>query len=386
MNYDVLVTDCETKHGYAIAWSLQKKGLKVLCHFNKKNSPFFGSVYLRKRFVLNIRGKNGSAEFLQKLKDLQINVLIPVSNSFVKFVSDNRDTISPCSKIAIPNSESIEIAQNKRKTFELAEQLGIPAPKTLYQYDGDILKQTTFQYPVVVKYTDVNQTGVTYCNDFSELWKAVEGSLKDDPNSLPIIQEYVEGFGAGFYALYEKGKFLYSFVHRRIHELPITGGASTFAVSWTHPEVEKYGRKLLDHLNWHGIAMVEFKVKKDNTVSLMEINPKFWGSYELSEKCGLQFALNTYNLGCSEEIEPVKEYPKNVAFRWFFPDLLGRYHRFILKNRYKQSIEPTVVKPERIYTDIDFREPIILLFKVFDFLLRLFLKTPAPHSLIHRKE
>jgi predicted ATP-grasp superfamily ATP-dependent carboligase len=49
-------------------------------------------------------------------------------------------------------------------------------------------------------------------------------------------------------------------MHRRVREWPPTGGASAAAESVPHaPALEHAGTRLLDALEWHGVAMVEFK-------------------------------------------------------------------------------------------------------------------------------
>lgn len=67
-------------------------------------------------------------------------------------------------------------------------------------------------------------------------------------------------------------------MHKRMREYPITGGSSTAAESMYDPELRDLGLTLLKALDWHGVAMVEFKKdSRDGKYKLMEINPKFWG-------------------------------------------------------------------------------------------------------------
>lgn len=79
-------------------------------------------------------------------------------------------------------------------------------------------------------------------------------------------------------------------MHQRLREYPITGGPSVAARTIYHEKVYHYGKKLLDSLKWHGVAMVEFKINpKSGDIYLMEINPKFWGSVELGLAAGINF-------------------------------------------------------------------------------------------------
>ena len=67
-------------------------------------------------------------------------------------------------------------------------------------------------------------------------------------------------------------------MHRRLREYPVTGGPSALAESIYDPMLMEQGLKLLDNLQWHGVAMVEFKKdERTGRYVLMEINPKFCG-------------------------------------------------------------------------------------------------------------
>ena len=118
-------------------------------------------------------------------------------------------------------------------------------------------------------------------------------------------------------------------MHKRLREIPTSGGSSVFAKSIFDKEVFKYGKLILDELNWHGVAMVEFKKEiSTNKLYLMEINPKFWGSHDLSIDSGLNFAkeyisispnINSSNLN----IDRLISYKLNNKFQWPARDIIS---------------------------------------------------------------
>jgi predicted ATP-grasp superfamily ATP-dependent carboligase len=79
------------------------------------------------------------------------------------------------------------------------------------------------------------------------------------------------------------------YAHQRIREYPPEGGASACAVSRRDEELRRYADDLLSALDWHGVAMVEFKDTADGVPKVVEINPKFWGSLDLAIESGLNF-------------------------------------------------------------------------------------------------
>ena len=62
---------------------------------------------------------------------------------------------------------------------------------------------------------------------------------------------------------------------------------------------------------------------RDGEYRLMEINPKFWGSLELSIAAGINFPLLTCEMARAGDVKPVLDYDREMKFRWPFPqDLL----------------------------------------------------------------
>jgi len=67
-------------------------------------------------------------------------------------------------------------------------------------------------------------------------------------------------------------------------------GPSAFAKVYNDVRLEELGLRLLSRLKWNGVAMVEFKkVIEEGDYRLMEINPRLWGSLDLSIAAGIDF-------------------------------------------------------------------------------------------------
>jgi predicted ATP-grasp superfamily ATP-dependent carboligase len=102
-----------------------------------------------------------------------------------------------------------------------------------------------------------------------------------------------------------------------VREYPATGGASSCAESFYDSKLEDYGRRMLDSLNWHGVAMVEFRCdSRDGEYKLMEINPKFWGSLDLALAAGADFPGDLCHMALGETLPFVDDYQRNLRFQW----------------------------------------------------------------------
>ena len=210
----------------------------------------------------------------------------------------------------------------------MAEKTGIPVPKTWYINDISKLNglKNRLPYPVVIKPKhSAGAVGVFYPKDSEELMKQYLLVHRRFP--YPLIQERIPSHGAGYGASFlmdEAGHVKASFVHKRLREYPVTGGASTLRESVRHDDILDMAHTLLKTLDWFGVAMVEFKMDpRDGTPKLMEINPRFWGSLSLAVTAGVNFPYLLYRLAMGEDIEPIKDYKIGVKCRWLLPgDLL----------------------------------------------------------------
>jgi len=304
----VFITDADYKHTLGAVRSLGKRGIYVIAGSSYKRSQSFYSNYCKKRVVYpDPRKEILFINFmLNYVKNNEIDVLLPVGYITTTFLSKHKDKFSPYVRIPIANYDSMEIASDKYKTMELAKNLGVEIPE---MFDEDEKIET---FPVVVK--GLKESGrIRYANSVKEL-----SELKTEES---IVQEYIPGEGYGFFALFNKGKVRAIFMHKRVREYPITGGPSTVAESIYDEKLKELGLKLLESLNWHGVAMVEFKKDiRDGKFKLMEINPKFWGSLDLATASGVDFPYLTMKMAVDGDIEPVLKYETGIKFRWLFPD------------------------------------------------------------------
>jgi predicted ATP-grasp superfamily ATP-dependent carboligase len=105
-----------------------------------------------------------------------------------------------------------------------------------------------------------------------------------------LLQEYIDGHGEAIFLLTDGDCARAVFAHRRLREKPPAGGVSVLRESIVPDPVLLDGSKrLLAALDWHGVAMVEFRRGRDGRAALMEINPRLWGSLQLATDSGVDF-------------------------------------------------------------------------------------------------
>lgn len=227
--------------------------------------------------------------------------------------------------------DTINRLADKCSLMHLAESLNIPIPKTWHANTPSQLpvKLDALNYPLVLKpgmswlqYKDEwLHTTVRIAKNITQ----AEQILNNDTAYLAhpfMLQEFIPGSGGGVFAIYDRGKPLAFFAHKRIREKPPSGGVSVLSESSKlDPVLENYARKLLDHVAWHGVAMVEFRLSPDGTPYLMEVNTRFWGSLQLAINAGVDFPWLLYQLSCNENTHAIKSYKTGVRLHWLLGNL-----------------------------------------------------------------
>ncbi|MYM62043.1 ATP-grasp domain-containing protein [Pseudomaricurvus sp. HS19] len=226
---------------------------------------------------------------------------------------------------------SLDQVLDKKLTFALAERIGVPVPRSQLVATPDDLPRLSdwCSFPVVVKpgssMGESSELGraqlkVEYAFDAGQLQKLVRNALN---YGEVILQEYVAGVGAGIEVLASEGRVLFHFQHQRLHEVPLTGGGSSLrkSVAVTPQLLEATG-KLIEALNWTGVAMVEFKQDlASGQFSLMEVNGRFWGSLPLAEAAGADFPGMLYELLVGQQTEFPQSYQTEVHCRRLTADV-----------------------------------------------------------------
>ena len=305
----VLVLDGEMASSLAIVRSLGRKGVRVTVGSSKTNSLSSLSRYCSSYFVYPnpLVDVPGFRKILvEQLKRHSYSLVIPGTDLTICPLMGIRESVEALSRLAMPSNEALAVALSKSRTRDLARTLQIPIPKTkvirnIEDFHG---MQDQIKYPVVIKADrskawPSNSPGrdisVAYACDPKELNLGVRPLLALGP---VILQEFVRGDGIGMGVLASRGDTLFAFQYRRLHEVPLTGGGSSYRVSEPiDPKLISYASSLLKALCWDGVAMVEFKMDRETgRTYLMEINGRFWGSLPLAVAAGADFPSYLFEL------------------------------------------------------------------------------------------
>lgn len=343
----ILVTDAGRGSAISIIRSLGRRGWTVIAADADPHSPGFRSRYAHRRFVYpqpEAEPQAFAEALLHQIAEQAVDLVIPVTDNVILPILSRRAEFERRCKLALPETGALLATMDKNKTLALAEQLGVPIPATRWVHTAQeaVEAAQAFAWPVVVKpqlsrlYQE--QAGgiaafkVSYATDARDL----AAQMRRYEGVCPVLlQEYHRGVGYGVELLLDRGQPLAAFQHKRLREVPLTGGVSTFREGVPlDPQMYDYARRLLGHLQWTGLAMVEFKVGEAGP-KLMEINGRVWGSLPLAVHSGMDFPRRLAELYLAEPSSPpaapAMEYATGVRSRnleldigWMLTVLVGK--------------------------------------------------------------
>jgi len=303
----ILVTDAGLGSAITIIRSLGRKGWQVIAADSQPHSLGFRSRYAHER-VLYPAPETAPGEFvaalLQFTQENEVDLIIPVTDASLLPLSKARQQFAGLCQLALPDPPALDIVTNKLKTMELAQELAVPIPKThlVHTVQEACEHAPRLGWPIVLKpqtsrvireKVGIEAFTVAYAENLSQL----EIQMHRFAGRCPVLlQQYYPGTGMGVELLLYQSRPLAAFQHKRLREIPITGGASAFREGvMLDPELYEYSVRLLKALNWTGLAMVEFKVGDEGPM-LMEINGRVWGSLPLAVHSGMDFPARLVEL------------------------------------------------------------------------------------------
>jgi predicted ATP-grasp superfamily ATP-dependent carboligase len=277
-----------------------------------------------------------AAAFVGRITDLVRmragTLVMPMTEATTLPLSAHRETIfNAGGRMVLPAHSDLLRAFDKEQTTQLASSLGIRVPKTIQLRSAADAQQAanSIEYPVVLKprvseelssQGEVRTTGrPRYASNRAEF----ESAYRDlsTRSSAVLVQEFVRGCGAGYFALFHQGELRAEFAHQRIRDVYPTGSGSAVRISIRpDPTIREASLAILRALNWHGVAMVEFRAEPRKAPVFLEVNGRFWNSLALACQAGVDFPALLAEMAENGDVRPGLDYQTDVRCRWLLGD------------------------------------------------------------------
>jgi len=278
----------------------------IMVHYDDKDMGHV-SRYI-KDSIIAPHPERQEAQFINMLVEcaerFEGGVLFPVSDETVVAVARHKNRLSQHYIIACPEWDIVSQYIDKKYTYALAEENGVPAPKTIVPHSiEDVISYSqTVDFPCLVK---PSQSHLFYAHfkckmfpvDNAEQMISIYQQAADAGLEV-MLQEIIPGDDAdvvNYNAYFDDGNPLVEFTSEHIRNAPPWWGSPRVALSKSIPEVIEPGRKILKAMGFYGYACTEFKKDtRDGVYKLMEVNGRHNLSTLLAVRCGINFPWLQY--------------------------------------------------------------------------------------------
>ena len=290
-------------HGLGIARSLGRHGVPVCVIDDEYSISRFSRYVTHSVRVPDLRDETKTIEALLEVghrKGLAGWVLYPIRDETVAALSRHRETLQTVFRVPTPEWGSIERVWDKRHTYQLAAEIGIPTPRTWYPRHVDDLGTIEGEPPFAVKpaikehFIYATKAKAWRADDRSELRERFVQAAALVPTGEVMIQELIPGDGRQQYAycaFFKDGQAVGSMTARRRRQHPPEfGRASTFVETVDVPQLEELSCRFLRAIDYYGLVEVEYKLDpRDGVFKLLDVNARAWGYHTLGFQAGVDF-------------------------------------------------------------------------------------------------
>lgn len=269
----VLLTNADSRKVFDLFNLLKRKNMEVVL-VSKKTNFLLKHAYQQKIY--------SSVELALERSDAPL-CFFPVDEveilNYYSFYSKLPNVVS-----ILPQKDKFNLVRDKLLLSQYCKKICVDVPDLVA--NDDVIELRLDEFPLVCKpRIGDGAMGVNFIENPGELAK-----IKFDSNSFfqKKIVSSKKVLGAFFFMF--EGTLIAFYSHERIRTFPYSGGVSLLSKSTNNLIIKEIGYKLLSSLAWSGIAMLEFMYDDaSEKYFLIEVNPRLWGSFMLSEYCGANF-------------------------------------------------------------------------------------------------
>jgi predicted ATP-grasp superfamily ATP-dependent carboligase len=337
----ILLPDGDERSSLAAARSLIAAGHQVLVARARRFELAPSTRGVRPVTVGSVVGRDPirfATSILALAAEHEIDLLLPVTDASVEALLPRAGELPRGTRLPFPALPSWRIATDKDAVLALAQEAGLDVPETwrIPVPDETLVLPDPAFFPAVLKpHRSVVAGASTNGGPLRVVPVADRATCLRVLRRMPaaaypvLLQRQVDGPGEGLFLLRWKGRIVAAFAHRRLREKPPWGGVSVFRESIPlPPALLAAGTRLLERLDWEGVAMIECKydLARGRHV-LMEINGRLWGSLQLAIDAGVDFPRLLAECAAGSPPAAVTSYRTGVRSRWFWGDLDHLYLR-----------------------------------------------------------
>lgn len=314
-------------HGLAIVRSLGRRGIPICVIDDERSISRYSRYTTHSVHVADLRDERRTIDTILSVarrRGLDGWVLFPTRDETVAAIARHRTELEGSLRLATAPWSAIQFAWDKRNTYRLARELGIPTPRTWYPLDEDDLAQIDGAPPFTIKpaiherFVQATKAKAWRADSSAELKERFRQAAALVGPGEVMIQEFIPGDGrqqVSYCAFFKDGKAVgLMLARRRRQHPPEFGRASTFVETCDLPAIEAPSERFLRKIDYYGLVEVEYKLDlRDGQYKLLDVNARTWGYHSLGQSAGVDFPYLVYADLVGEPVEPSRTRP---GVRW----------------------------------------------------------------------
>jgi D-aspartate ligase len=294
--------------GLGIVRSLGRRGIPICIVDDQYSISEFSKYTSRIVRVKDLRDEQRTVDSVMETGErfgLKGWVLFPTRDETVAAFSRHRQRLAEFFRVTTPGWDTVRWAWDKKNTYELAIELGIPAPLTYNPRNEQELAQLYCRLPLAVKpavkenffyATGAKAWRAETPAQLVDLFRKASRQIKAEE---VLIQEIIPGDGRRQYsycAFFRDGQAHSTLIARRLRQHPREfGRAATYVETAELPEIEELSERFLRAIDYYGLVELEFKQDpRDGLFKLLDVNARTWGFHSIGVPAGVDFPYLLY--------------------------------------------------------------------------------------------
>jgi D-aspartate ligase len=304
----------------AIARSLGRHGIPVYMVEDQHSIATYSRYADRVIRVKDVRDQDKTVDAVLETGrcfGLQGWVLFPTRDENVAAFSLQRERLARFFRVTTPAWDTVRWAWDKNNTYALAEELGIPCPRTWNVASVEELSSLESRLPLAIKpavkenFFYATGAKAWRANTPQQLRELFEDAARQVPIEQVMIQEIIPGDGRrqlSFCAFFKDGESHSTLMARRLRQHPREfGRAATYVESVEVPELRELSERFLQAIDFYGLVELEFKQDpRDGEYKLLDVNARAWGFHGLGQAAGVDFPLILFADQLGMALEPCR--------------------------------------------------------------------------------
>ena len=257
-------------------------------------------------------------ELLKICKEYGVSTIFPTYSKEILKIAKNKAYFDELGvNTLLPNPETIELCDDKRRMYDVVSELGIDVPKEYLFRTGELDLNKINDYPLIFKpNTSSGSKGVSLVHNKEELLIAVKS------NEDFILQEYCSGDEYTVDVLVDNNHDL--LVSSPRIRLSVKAGQMVKGVTKNVPRLNDFCKLICKEIGAVGPGNIQFFREGERFV-FSEYNPRFAaGGLMLTIEAGANIPLMAVKLANGIECHPKAADPEITMIRYYEEVFLGK--------------------------------------------------------------